>query len=53
LSDAAVVAAIVGIASGGSAAVAAFKAVFFARLKQKVKDAIVDVSQRGGWGSWH
>ena len=53
LSDAAVVAAIVGIATGGSAAVAAFKAVFVARLKQKVKDAIVDVSQRGGWGSWH
>lgn len=53
LSDAAVVAAIVGIATGGSAAIAAFKAVFVSRLTQKVKDAVVDVSKRGSWGSWH
>ena len=52
LSDAAVVAAIIGISTGGAAAVATFKAVFTARLTQEVKDAVVDVSQHGSWGSW-
>jgi chemotaxis response regulator CheB len=52
LSDAAVVAAIIGISTGGTAAVAAFKAVFNARLTQEIKDAVIDVSQEGTWGAW-
>jgi hypothetical protein len=52
LSDAAVAAAIVAIASGGAAAIAAFKTVFISRITQEVKDAVVDVSNNGHWGPW-
>ena len=52
LSDAVVVAAIVAIATSGAAAVAAFERVFTIRLTQEVKDAVVNVSTTGSWGSW-
>lgn len=55
LSDAAVAAALVGLSTGGAAAIAAFEYVFIARLTQEIKDAVVHISNppKTFWGNWH